>query len=400
MKTYTRVFLISALAAQTLVSCKSDVKNNAAQALPAESGAAPVSPRPEVYVYMATVDRLNMREAPNKTSKVVTQLAEGEFVDGFGEISANKDEATLRGIPYTEPYYKVVSVANGSASGWVFGGALLPVYAGPRHISPDMGKLAPLAAFLKTLDPKQLESGKQAMNHVKSEFATADGTLADAAFILLEHFMSRMEHEGNFYTLTEQIKWSDSDYDAVWKGNFDMNKYPATQSLAGNGFRLAIGEGTVFPVADWGKLSEFFLEKVTPPMRAYMLQNTEEQKINAFDDGGIVIGLDTLLKRAIFWENFNRQNPYFVRSSETKESERWLHLTMLNGSDNTPVFNSEDQSITPEFKELWALVLQQYPDSRIGKDVRAISDLCAAEGWKRTKKVEDLQARFARESQE
>lgn len=349
---------------------------------------------------MVTVDKLNMREEPSKNGKVVTQLSEGAFVNGFGEISANKEEVTLRGIPYTEPYYKVAVSTSNSATGWVFGGALLPVYAGPRHISPNLEKLTPLASLLKTLEPKQLESGKKAMDFVKSTYKDANGTLADAAFILLENFLSRMEQEGEFYKMTEDFKWTDADQEAVWKGKFEMNKYPLTKSLAENGFRLATGEGAIFPIADWSALAEFFRDKVTPPMKEYILQNVEEQKINAFDDGGIIIGLDTLLERAIFWEKFNQQNPWFVRSRETRESERWLHLTMVNGSDNTPVFESENQTITPEFKKLWELVLQKYPASRIAKDVREISDLCAAEGWKRTKKVEDLQARFAKESEQ
>lgn len=52
-------------------------------------------------------------------------------------------------------------------------------------------------------------------------------------------------------------------------------------------------------------------------MKEYILQNVAEQKDNAFDDGGITIGLDTLAERAIFWEKFNRQNLYFVRHEET-----------------------------------------------------------------------------------
>ncbi|MBK6997438.1 MAG: hypothetical protein IPH31_21960 [Lewinellaceae bacterium] len=235
-----------------------------------------------------------MREQSNKNGKVITQFAEGEFVEGTGEISTNKEENTLRDIPYNEPYFKVISTTPEQHQGWAYSAALEPVYAGPRSTAPDLGRLSSFSIFLKTLKTDKLESGKKAIDFAKTHFATASGTLADAAFIMLQNFLSRMEMSGNFYTLTESNQWADTDYEAIWNETFDMNKYPLTKSLAENGFRLEVGEGMIFPIVDWIRLSDFFAGKVTPPMKAYLLQSATEQKDNAYDDGGIIIGLDTL----------------------------------------------------------------------------------------------------------
>lgn len=370
-------------------ACKQNANQPDANTVP-----APVV-KPEVILYAATVDKLNLRDQPNKNGQVLAQLTEGELVEGTGEVSANKEEATLRGMTYLEPYHKVATLSPEPKTGWAFGGGLLRLYAGSRAGIPHLDQLRQLTGLLKTLDAKNLESGKKAWDEVSARFGSANGALADAAFILLEQFLFRMEREGEYYTLTEKIKWEDADFQAIANRTFDMNKNQVAKSLAENGFELAEGEGMVFPVVDWNRLQTFFGPKVTRPMKFYLDQQVAERNKRAWDDGGIVIPMEELADRATFWEQFNRENPYFALNEQTKESERWTRLVLVNGSDNTPVFNYENQEITEAYKNVWAYVQQKYPGTTLAKTTKEIADLCAAEGWKRTKKVEEWQAKYA-----
>lgn len=376
-----------------LSACKQDSKQTAATTAlsPATDDA---KTKPELYLYLTTVDKLNLRDQPNKNGKVIAQFAESDFVEGNGEVSANKEEAQLRGITYLEPYIKVTSTTPEQHNGWAYGGALLRVYAGSRANSPDLGKLSQFTMFLKTLDAKKLESGKKAWDYVKANFSAANGSLGDAALVLLEQFLFRMEREGEFYTITEKMEWKEQDYRDIFEDKFDMNRYPTTKSLAENGFKLATGEGMVFPVVDWDLLQSFFSSRVSAPMQEYLKQETAENNMTLYSDGGIVVPLEQIADRAAIWEKFNLDNPYFVRYEETKESERWMRLIMVNGSDNTPTFDYESQAITEEYKKVWAYIAQKYPGTQLAATTKEIADLCAAEGWKRTKKVEDWQMRF------
>ena len=371
-----------------LAACKQDAKQPATDTAHPQPAAAP-----EVYLYISTVNKLNLRDQPNKNGQVVTQLAEGEFVEGTGEVSPNKEEVMLRGITYLEPYFKVVTKEQ--KTGWAYSGALQRIYTGSRTGIPDLEKISQLTGFLKTLDTKKLDSGKKAWDFVNANFANASGPLADAAFILLEEFLFRMEREGEYYTMTEKVQWANEDYQAIADRKYDLNKNPVTKSLADNGFELNLGEGMVFPVVDWNKLNAFFEAKVTPAMKAFIAQETAEQNKQAWNDGGIIISLEELADRAAFWEKFNRANPYFPRIEQTKESERWTRLVLVNGADNTPVSNYETNEILEDYKKVWAYIQQKYPNTELAKTTKEIADLCTAEGWKRTKKVEDWQAKYA-----
>lgn len=356
----------------------------------------PPSPKPEIYLYVVLVDNLLLRDQPTqKGSKVVAKFKLGEFVQGSGEISPNQEEATIRGIPITAPFLKITSTTPEEHSGWAFGGALRPVYAGPRATSPDLGRLTQFSTFLKNLNAKQIDSGQKAWNYVKTNFSDTKGTLADAAFILLENFLHQMAIENEFfYQTTEKIAWTESEQHAVSEQNFDTNKYPQTKNLAESGFRLLTAEGSIFAGEDWRQFEAFFADRVTPPMKQYIRQSRLEQDETAFEDGGIVIPLEELVDRAAFWEKFNLNSPYFVLHEETQISQQWTLEALFNGADNTPVFGYENGALNEDFKKAWSYAQSQYSGTRVGKSAKAMAELVAAEGNKRTKKVEDFQATF------
>lgn len=398
MKTTFSLLLLSAVCAFT--ACESSSGNG--QVTPQEMAAsgqqpagAPESAPPQVCIYAVEVDKLNLREQPSRTAGVVAQFAAGDLAEGTGEVSSNREEATLRGIPYFEPYYKVSTTAGTSASGWAYGGALRAVYAGPVNIKPDMERVRSLSKYLCTLDVKQYENGSRAIDFVKNNFSTASGSLADAAFLLLERFLFRMESEGNLYDILGATAWSEQDISDIYADKFNMSKYPVTKKMAENGFRLATGEGMVFPVTDWVKLAEIFETKVTPPMKEYIMENMAERRESGFEDGGITIGLDKLAERAIFWEKFNDRNPYFVLTAETTENERWHTLVLLNGADNTPACDYETKAVRDDFKNNWNLIIQKYPGSALATNVKALMDVYAASGWKHTPKVEEFLTKFS-----
>lgn len=349
----------------------------------------PVVVKPELQLYMVKVDNLLLRNLPTKNgSQVITKFPAGDFVEGTGVVSEQKEEATIQNMVLLEPYIEVVSTTPEQKKGWAYGGALLPVYSGARNTTPDLGVLSQFSMALKGLNTKKLESGKKAMDAATKSFSNTSGPLADAGFVILRQFMMRLEIDGQFYDRTEAIKWSDDDYKALADNKFDMGKYPGTKSLAENGFSLGMGEGQVFPVTDIKKLHAFFAPKCSPAFKSFLDQELLEFSNQAWDDGGIIVPLEQIADRAIFWEKFNQNNPYFLLKEQTKESERWTALVVHNGANNTQVYNYDTKEVVDDYKKLWAYVVQKYPGTALANSVKTLQDLYGAEGWKFTPKVE------------
>lgn len=382
-----------------LAACKQDVKNTntAPTAAPANTVAAT---KPEVILYAVGLDNVLLRDQPSQQgSTAVTKLPEGVFVTGTGEKSTKKEEAVLRGIPYTDVFLKVTSTTPEQHNGWVFAPALIPVYAGTTQSSPDLGKLSQLTQFLKTLNTKKIESGKKAWDYVATNYSDSNGALADAVFILLEHFLTRMEIEGEFYTQTETVDWKPEDVEAIVSNSFAMNKYPVSKKFAENGFTLETGEGQVFPIPDWQRIQQFFVGKVSAPFKQYIDQEAIERRDLDSDDGGLIIPMSEIADRAAFWERFNTENPAFVLSERTQMSEHWMRLTLINGMDNTPAYDWESKAVNEDFKNAWAAVQQKHPGTKLAAKCKEISELYASEGWKYTPKVEAWITKFQEEVQ-
>ena len=73
--------------------------------------------------FLARVDNLRIRNAPNLDGEVVATIPEWSKLKGLNEISKNKDKIVLRGQEYNSPWIKVQF--NNRELGWVYGGALV-----------------------------------------------------------------------------------------------------------------------------------------------------------------------------------------------------------------------------------------------------------------------------------
>lgn len=359
-----------------LISCKNEKPTSATEQ------SAPPAVKPEVYLYMATVDNLRLREAPNQSAKVVAQIAEGDFAEGGGTISENREEIELRGRYFNEPYILVTTTTPEQQKGWAYGGGLVLVYAGSRAESPDLGRLAQYAAFLKGLPIKQVESGKKAWDYLRANFKDAKGALADAAFIMTDYFLGRLDFENEFFRVADVMEWTEKDYNEVGSNQFDYARYPITQNLPAAGFRLETAEGSIFPVPDWKQYEAFFVGKTTPAMADFIRQRTYENLNIIWSDGALLAPIEKIVDRAGFWENFNNRYPHFVLNEETNDSEKWMRFLVVSGSDNTPTYDWETKVIHPEFRKAWEYAQKKYPNTRLAAHVKEMMDLCARNNWK------------------
>lgn len=375
------------LSALLLASCASDpgteADQSAANAKPAEGKKA------EPTLYVVNVDQLQLRDQPSqKGSTVLKKCQEGDFLWGTGQRSSQIEEAVLRGIPYKDVFVEVQTLDAQPVKGWLFAPGMTAIYVGSTENAPNLPQLAAFSGFLKALPTQEMGSGGKAWKYVQNQFGNASGTLADAVYILLHQFLFRMEVEGEFYTQVEKMRWTPEDYTAVSEDRFDMRKYPESRAFFENGFRFEAGEGNVFPIADWQRLHEFFGSKVSPVMKKYLDQEVIEKRELETEDAGIVIPVEQIAERAVFWERFQKEHPQFVLADQVQISARWTRELLFFGADNTPMFDFSTKQIQPEFKAAWQLVQQKYPDTQLAQKCKEITDLCAANGWKYTKEIE------------
>ncbi len=116
------------LFALILAACNQTPENAApvdATAAPPASASAfelPAASRKQPVILYAQVDKLNIREKPSDSGKVIAQAVEGEALAYKGEVTDFKEKKVLRGVEYNQPWIKVSTKER--KEGWVYGGGV------------------------------------------------------------------------------------------------------------------------------------------------------------------------------------------------------------------------------------------------------------------------------------
>lgn len=370
-----------------LSSCKSEPAKTASEPSAPAATSATSNAKPDYYLFTTMYDAMQLRATPDLKAAVAGKLSMGELLEGSGEKSSNRAEATLGKVMWIEPFYKVNQVSSG-ASGWIFGGGVQTVYAGSKASAPDVKRLGAFTSYLKTLPVTKLESGKKAWEFVRANLADVKGSLADATMVVLERFLRRMDAEGEFYNILEKQTWTDQDYTDMWENKYDMSKNALARDFDAAGFCYATGEGMVFPIIDKRKFQAFFGANLTPAMQQYLTLDLKSQLSPEMSDAHVILEPQELLTRAIAWEKFNTENPYFILGEETQESERWMRITLINGEPGIQMYDYDSGMRTEDSKKLATDIIQKYPDTKLAKEVKELNELLNAEGGKKTPKVE------------
>ncbi len=108
----------------TFLSCGGETTNptTPGSAVKADTIAPPADLPRGGSTLIAWVDRLNVRDAPSSSGKVVATLPEKATLTTTGEVSSSEQTVLLRGVVYREPWYEVTTAEG--VTGWVFGGAV------------------------------------------------------------------------------------------------------------------------------------------------------------------------------------------------------------------------------------------------------------------------------------
>ncbi|MFC5470557.1 hypothetical protein ACFPPD_17840 [Cohnella suwonensis] len=142
------------------------------------------------------------------------------------------------------------------------------------------------------------------------------------------------------------------------------------------GYKLETAEGFIFPVVDYGKLTDYSA-KTTEAMSAYLDVRAAESDNPSASDGGLIISLDELASRTLAAES------YVVAFPDSPEREA-IEQTFVNylqmyliGLDNTPIFDWETFHLLPDTKKQFEQTVADHGGTVTGKMTKQLLDVLA-----------------------
>lgn len=305
-------------------------------------------PVAEVKYYKVMVDNLRARAGEDKSSEVIEKLAEFSIVKDLGQVSASKEEATLRGVEYNEPYIKV-EVPSGKEL-WVYKGGLEPFYQGEEMA--EMNKVSSFQSYLDGLDYKNLETGNAVLKRLL-QLSTDDPATNDMLFFLSYDYMNRLAYNA-ILTDEKALDWAMPYYDQIKNRTFKNKDVYQGKSLEENGMLLDASEGMVYYQADVKALDGAIGGIFTDATKDYIQLLYERYQHRLFSDAAIVAELDLLMSDAVKWARFVENYPSYAKIEEIANQASYLKSAVMNGTNNTPSYDVDTKIILPKFRALWA----------------------------------------------
>lgn len=256
-----------------------------------------------------------------------------------------------------------------------------------RAAGTEVADFEKLLNELPITDEKSVE---KAMSFFHEHFSKDNKQAGDAAYVAFSKFHIRVQD-----TVATQVM-GDEDFQTLLYD--EKEQKPAGQArakeLARYGFRPQATEGVVYLEQDPDFLAQNFNDYVSPAMQEYMEQFKKEQDQLWTGDNGILIPINELGNRAVFWEKFSKKHPDFILAENARGNHEGYLYYLLIGMNNTPAFDSESNYLTDPFKEAYQYVRNTYPDTETGEVVAQYYQLLLSTGFKRTKQSDALANKY------
>ncbi|WP_138496429.1 hypothetical protein [Paenibacillus pinistramenti] len=124
-----------------------------------------------------------------------------------------------------------------------------------------------------------------------------------------------------------------------------------------SGYKPEMAEGMLFPVLDYSQYMDY-RAYVSPDIQAYIDIMAEESRLAPAEDGGLVIGYQQIVGRAVAQEHFIKSYPYSNRIGQIRSLFSNYELYTYYGLNNTPLFQYDDKKIQPDASRGYKAALQ------------------------------------------
>jgi len=225
------------------------------------------------------------------------------------------------------------------------------------------------ASFIDSISSPRIENSTIAAKKYQSLFKSAGADIRDTAFTIFDKYYERLTDKLDNSAERESI-----DLDTYFAYSTSHPKVPQkvaqyVKRLTQNGFRVGEEEGMCYIQQDRDFVATWFYNYVSPVMKKYLIQLNKENKLIYMEDAGITINYDELVDRALWWEQFVKNQPYFIAKKSAVANQRTYLTLLIEGSDNTWVMDPETKKLDDYFKKAYADVENKSPSSDVGKTV-------------------------------
>ncbi len=226
------------------------------------------------------------------------------------------------------------------------------------------------ASYLARLDTTDAANNGKAVEKFKSIFDKADAATNDSAYSLFHQYFRRL---ANGIEIKYRDYWPTDSLTPEQQGVLPSDK-ALIATLQANGFKFLSSEGVWYVVENRDSIQKWFSPLVSPSMRDYLEMVTQQDNEGYAEDGAIIIPIESLVDRAVWWERFANGHTGFIMMDDVMGKYQFYLTELMRGEDNTPAVDWDDQYITDYFLKGYRHLFAKYPESNTAKLLKPYFD--------------------------
>ncbi|MBY0203641.1 hypothetical protein [Paenibacillus cucumis (ex Kampfer et al. 2016)] len=212
--------------------------------------------------------------------------------------------------------------------------------------------------------------------------------LENARFKALTAITDRMLVPNVQDQMQKIYNWNNS-FTQLMSRTKDTSLRSLLQQARDSGYRLTMIEGYLYPIMNYAAF-EKYTSYVNEDIKQYIRIMAVETSNIASEDGGLMIGYQDMLNRALNQERFLNDFPKSNRKNQVQMLMNQYTLYTFYGLDNTPLFDYDTNVMVPNAQKGYKAVLQRNTseDSAFLKKLNAFMDVIAESKFERTEAVD------------
>jgi hypothetical protein len=298
---------------------------------------------------------------------------------------------------------------------------LLAIACNTPQKKSNNAKMAPAPAFLKEINSSLLQANGiekiVAANHEKlmghsgdfisfkkyiSALNDAEPTSIPFALDYIETCLPAALPERDsvvllfnvkFYTICNKLSEDlDTKYGSLTKQLEKDVKSPELSAFQNNLKVCGIGvfstEGNYYLDVLPNYFYDNFKDRVSEGTKTYLNIRKQELAEGFTEDAGLLISYKQLYQRVKNWDKYLSTFPKNVYTGEADGYYTTYLETFLTGTDNSRVFDGEDETISPEIKKLYEIAIHDDAQTRTGKIIAQYYALLSRHQFKQTDSID------------
>ncbi|WP_434748056.1 hypothetical protein [Paenibacillus amylolyticus] len=212
--------------------------------------------------------------------------------------------------------------------------------------------------------------------------------LENARFKALTAITDRMLVPNVQDQMQKLYKWNDS-FTQLMSRTKDTSLRSLLQQARDSGYRLVTIEGSLYPIMNYAAF-EKYTSYVNKDIKQYIRIMAVETSNISTEDGGLMIGYQDMLNRALNQEQFLNDYPNSNRKQRVQMLMNEYTLYTFYGLDNTPLFDYDTNIMAENAQKGYKAVLQRNAseDSAFLKKLNEFMDVVAESKFEKTETVE------------